>query len=59
MPCCAMPRLTEEENLTYARTAHGDDAKALEDSSYADNPRHADEKDDAKDILHAWEVDAG
>ena len=46
-------------STTYARAAHGDEAKALKDASYANDPSQSDEKDDTEDVLHARKVDTG
>ena len=53
------PSWTKKMRATYARAAHGDETKALKDASHANDPSQSDEEDDAKDVLHAREVDTG
>lgn len=45
--------------VTYAGAAHGDEAKSLDDAGRANDPRQTDEEDDAENVLHAREIDAG
>lgn len=44
---------------TYAGAAHGDEEEGLNDPGRPDDPSETDEQDDAKDVLHAREVDPG
>ena len=44
---------------TDAAAAHEDDEKGLDDAGRADDPSQTDEEDDAENVLHAREVDAG
>ena len=42
---------------TYAGAAHGDEKKSLDNAGRSDDPRQTDEEDNAKNVLHAREVD--
>jgi hypothetical protein len=45
--------------VTYAGAAHRDKEKSLDDAGRSNDPRKTDEEDDAKNVLHAGEVDTG
>ena len=43
---------------THHTAAQKDDKESFDGPSCSDNPCHSDEKDDAEDVLDAWQVDA-
>ena len=49
----------QKVKTTHASAAHGDEEEGLDDAGRADDPRQTDKQDDAKDVLHAREIDAG
>lgn len=51
-------RLQNRKKNTHATAAHEDYDESLQPARSTSNPYHANEQDDAEDILDAWKIDS-